>query len=130
MKNVFLILFLVIAFISEAQTQQDMNEDAYLEYQKSDSQLNEVYQLLLVDYKQDTLFIKNLKKAQRIWIKFRDAEMQMKFPEYKDSYDGSSHSMCKSIYLIELTNTRVSTLKKWLDGEDEGELCSGSVKIK
>ena len=32
-------------------------------------------------------------------------------------------------YLDELTKSRIKTLKVWLDGIEEGDVCSGSVKI-
>ena len=37
--------------------------------------------------------------------------------------------MCEAIYLNELTKSRIETLKTWLEGIEEGDICSGSVKI-
>ena len=37
--------------------------------------------------------------------------------------------MCEASYLDELTKSRIKTLKVWLDGIEEGDVCSGSVKI-
>jgi hypothetical protein len=38
--------------------------------------------------------------------------------------------MCLSNYKKELTDERIRKLKIWLIGIDEGDACSGSVKIK
>jgi uncharacterized protein YecT (DUF1311 family) len=58
-----------------------MNQQSFDSYDKADKELNNVYKKILEKYKSDTLFIKNLKISQRIWITFRDAELNMKFPD-------------------------------------------------
>lgn len=63
------------------QTQAEMNKSAIDEYDKSDKQLNTIYNKILKEYKVDTAFTSNMKKAQRLWIQFRDAEMNMMYPE-------------------------------------------------
>ena len=73
-------------------------------------------------------FVKNLKSAQRIWIKFRDAELEMKYPNYKELYYGSSHAMCSAIFLKGMTVERTKKLSIWLTGVEEGDICAGSVK--
>ena len=114
---------------SSAQTQYEMNLAAQIAYEKSDEQLNKVYQQIRSEYEQDSLFIENLKISQRLWIKFRDAELNMKYPEYQSSYYGSILPLCKSEFLKQLTDERIKTLQVWLDGIPEGDLCIGSVKL-
>ena len=116
-------------FCSYSQTQAEMNKEAYAEFNKADNELNEVYQKILAEYKTDTLFVENLKASQRIWIKFRDAELKMKFPDYPDKIYGSIHPTCRAFYLMELTEKRTESLKIWLNGTEEGDVCNGSVKI-
>ena len=106
-----------------------MNQKAHKDFQKADKELNTVYQKILQEYKSDTAFIKNFKKAQKIWVQLRDAEMNAKYPTRKEGY-GSVEPMCWSMYLEELTVERTKDLKIWLDGIEEGDVCSGSVKIK
>ena len=53
----------------------------------------------------------------------------MKYPNYEEVYNGSSHPMCKALYLKELTQERTNKLKVWLNGIEEGNLCSGSIKM-
>tara|TARA_R110001632_G_scaffold221815_1_gene352579 strand:+ start:9543 stop:9869 length:327 start_codon:yes stop_codon:yes gene_type:complete len=108
-----------------------MNKEANKEYQKADIELNNVYQKILTEYKSDSIFIDRLRKTQRIWISYRDAELEMKFPaEYKQAEYGSVYPMCISYFIKELTEERIEKLKIWLAGIEEGDICSGSVKTK
>ena len=129
MKNLFTLITLTFSFICLSQTQAEMNNKAYAEYDKSDKILNEIYQVILSEYKSDTTFITNLKKSQRLWVQFRDAEMEMKFPDYEGKVYGSIQPTCRALYLKELTDKRIETLKKWVGGVEEGDVCSGSIKI-
>ncbi|MCC9137413.1 lysozyme inhibitor LprI family protein [Pontibacter silvestris] len=130
MKRIVVVLFTLIVKSAFAQTQADMNHQVYAEYQKADNELNEVYKQLLVEYKTDTVYINNLKASQRIWINFRDAELHMKYPEREAGYYGSLHPICSTSYLAELTKERTKKLREWLAGAEEGDICSGSVRIK
>jgi len=107
-----------------------MNKTANAEYIKVDSELNSIYQKILTEYKSDTVFIDLLKKTQRIWITYRNAELEMKFPaENKQLEYGSVYPMCVSIFIKELTEERIEKLKIWVSGTEEGDVCNGSVKI-
>ena len=128
MNKILLIFFMAFNLTCFSQTQTEMNKDAYAEFNKADKKLNEVYQKILTEYKSDSTFVKNLKRAQRIWIKFRDAELEMKYPNYKELHYGSSHPMCSAIYLKEITEERTKKLNIWLTGIEEGDICAGSVK--
>jgi uncharacterized protein YecT (DUF1311 family) len=130
MKKILLVSILGVMFISLfGQTQDDMNIKANSEFEKTDKELNQIYQKLLQDYKTDTVFIKSMKDAQRQWIKFRDAQVKMKYPPYKEARE-SVLPMCQVYYLKELTDDRIKELKQWIDGVEEGDVCSGSIKVK
>jgi uncharacterized protein YecT (DUF1311 family) len=129
MNRILFLLFLTYNLTCISQTQSEMNKDANFEYNEADTELNNVYQKLLSEYKSDSIFIDRLKKAQRIWLSYRDAELEMKFPaENKQLEYGNTYSMCVSIYLEELTEQRIEKLKDWLNGIDEGNICSGSIE--
>jgi len=128
MNKIILLLLLTFSINCFSQTQAEMNQQAYASYNKTDKKLNTVYQKILVKYKTDKLFVANLKKSQRIWISFRDAEMDMKYPNYPNQNYGSIHPTCRAVYLTELTESRIKTLNVWLNGIKEGDACSGSVK--
>ena len=130
MKTLLIIQCLLFSPLLMAQSQMEMNIEARQAYLKADKRLNEVYNQILNDYSGDKLFIKNLQTSERYWIKFRDAEMLVKYPENCEVREGSVFPVCHYSYLTKLTKQRINTLNQWIEGEREGEVCSGSVKIK
>ncbi|WP_083811811.1 lysozyme inhibitor LprI family protein [Dokdonia sp. 4H-3-7-5] len=131
MKNILAILILTLTFNCFSQTQAEMNKNANKEYRKADKELNIVYQKILSEYQLDSFFIDRLKKTQRIWNSYRDAELEMKFPaDNKQAEYGSVYPMCVSLFLKELTVERTEKLRVWLNGIEEGNMWSGSVKTK
>ncbi|MEP6513679.1 MAG: lysozyme inhibitor LprI family protein [Parafilimonas sp.] len=68
--------------------------------------------------------------AQRIWIQFRDAQMDMKYPERETGYYGSIQPLCWYSYKENLTKNRIDFLNEWMKGVQEGDACSGSIQIK
>ena len=136
-RTLFITLAMLIVYstLTLAQTKDKMeNQDeetkaAIQEFKLVDAELTTVFNNLLTLYKADTEFIKNIKESQDIWIKFRAAELKTKFPDRNPGAYGSVHTMCVNDYLTELTNARITSLKVWLQGTYEGDVCSGSVKI-
>lgn len=116
-----------------AQTQDKLaNVDeetkaAIKEYNMVQSELNQVFSKVLTVYKADAEFVKNIKESQDLWLKFRAAELKTKFPEGREY--GSPYTLCVNDFLTEMTNERITTLKLWLKGTYQGDVCSGSVRI-
>jgi uncharacterized protein YecT (DUF1311 family) len=125
-KLFFLLLLSFISFCTLAQKQGDLNEISYKEYLKADKELNVVYQKIIVKYAKNAPFIKALRESQRIWVKFRKSEINMKYPE-SDGY-GSSLPMCISIFSEDFTKQRTNYLKKWLKTELDNDMCGGSLR--
>ena len=117
------------SILSSGQTQGEMNGESSSGLKNAEKELKTVYERILVEYKQDTEFIKNLKESQDLWTKLRDAELKTKFPDREPGYYGSVQPMCISDYLTELTNDRIKRLQTWLTGTEEGGVCSCSIKI-
>jgi len=116
---------------SEPQTQLDINVETCHEYEKADRQLNDVYQAILDAYRQDKTFLDALKKAQRRWIKFRDAEIEALYPgkeKDKTFKYGSIYPMCRCEALERLTRRRLKELKRWTEDAQESDACVGSTK--
>lgn len=131
MKRIsILTIFLFYFSICFAQSQAGMNKDAGDDFKQADKELNQAYQKILQEYKGQTDFLRSLKTSQQLWIKFRDAEMLVKYPKSKQADYGSVFPICWSAYKAELTRQRTRTLQVWLDGIEEGDTCSGSVKMK
>jgi uncharacterized protein YecT (DUF1311 family) len=128
MKIIFLCLLIMICSTAFCQTQFEMNKESTDSFEKADKELNEIYKKILFEYRSDTVFIKNLKASQRIWISFRDAELSLKYPEREVGWYGSMHPMCVSGFLKKLTIARIKTLTEWLSGIEDGEGCGGSIK--
>ncbi len=115
--------------IETAMTQSDMNRCASIEFEEADRELNRVYQSIMSRYKAYPVFLQRLKSAQRIWIKLRDADLEMRFPHSDDAQFeyGSIYPLCVNGLLTRLTIARIVFLKEWLIGYEEGEMCSGSL---
>lgn len=116
--------------LNTAMTQPAMNSCARHELDKADAELNRIYRQLQARYNDDAAFVTQLRASQAAWIKFRDAQMKMKFPPHPSEpyYYGSVFPMCSMLYVQRLTEDRTATLKEWLGGSAEGEVCSGSTK--
>ena len=130
MKTLILLFSLIISAEGICQSQSELSRTSIQSLQKADKELNSIYQKILTNYKSDAPFIKNLKAAQKVWIQFRDAEVKMKYPDRGPGYYGSSLPMCKADYQAALTLDSINTLKQWIDGVEEGDVCAGSVKVK
>jgi uncharacterized protein YecT (DUF1311 family) len=126
-----LILLILVgqSILSNAQSQTEMASESGSGLKNAETELNTVYERILVLYKEDTEFLKNLKESQDLWIKFRTMELKTKFPNREPGYYGSVQPMCVNDYLTELTNERIKRLKTWLTGTEEGDVCSGSIRI-
>lgn len=108
MKTILLILFLTILVTVDtiAQTQGEMNQSAYDDFDKADKELNNVYNELikLLEEKEKQLLI----KAQRDWIKFRDSHCKFEQEEFDG---GSMQPLIYSTCLKETTDKRIGDLK-------------------
>ena len=117
--------------LDHADTQLQINQCSSLDNQTADQELNSVYQAVLTKHAKDKSFIDNFKQAQRAWLKWRDAEMAAIYPEQKQpGFYGSSFAGCWSGQLATLTRERTLQLRKWLEGVQEGDVCSGSIPFK
>ncbi|HEV7238285.1 MAG TPA: lysozyme inhibitor LprI family protein [Thermoanaerobaculia bacterium] len=125
---------LLLAFTSLstlAQTQAEMDREACNEYKHADAELNRVYQQVIHEYKADGLFIEKLRGAQRAWLAYRDAQIEALYPARDPLHAyGSVHRMCHCQAMTELTLERTEVLRRWVMGVEEGDVCSGSIRIR
>jgi uncharacterized protein YecT (DUF1311 family) len=127
----FSFLFLVFfAFAIFGQTQQDINQTECIKFHKSDSLLNAIYSKVLSEYSKDTVFLLKFKKAQKNWKLLRDSDLNAMYPDTTPMFYGSVFPMCRCIFLNNRTEERIKYLKQWLDKTEEGNVCSGSIKIQ
>ena len=133
MKNIIAIALLSASLagssVGHSQTQSEMNQAAILDLKSTEDELTKVYQQVIQRYSKgsdaDLALVDKLRKAQRAWIKFRDAHIEAIFPS-EDSRHFSARPMCAAILQAELTDARIKQLREWLDGLEEGDVCAGT----
>lgn len=126
MKYLLLAFALLYATPSFAQSQVDMVKSAQADYFKADKRLNQVYNQIQLAYRNDKVFLKDLKQAQLAWIMFRDKQVALRYPARPGV--GTATPMCRFAYTQELTEQRIAELQKWLDGIPEGDVCTGTIR--
>jgi uncharacterized protein YecT (DUF1311 family) len=102
-----------------AQSQMELNAQAGSALQKSDAQLNAVYNKLrarISDAGKQKLLL-----AQQSWLRFRDLECEF---ETMGTVGGTIHSMIVAICLTRLTDQRIKDLEVQLNCK-EGDLSCG-----
>lgn len=129
-KHVGMFILIGISFVGMSQTQADATRKAREKQQNANDELVVTYNKILALYQTDTVFVANFKTSQILWEQLRDAELKTKYPSREPGYYGSMHSMCLNIYLTELTNERITKLKGWIVGGEEGDGCAGTVRSK
>jgi len=120
---IYLSLFLLSssAFAFECNpegSQSEMNQCSYDDFLKADKALNEVYQALIKQSAGDKTYITALRKAQRAWIKFRDAELDAMFSCPEEDIKLCWGSLVGLFYpnaKAELTEERTKKLQHYLD---------------
>jgi len=120
---IYLSLFLfsssIFAFECNPEgNQSEMNQCAYDDFLKADKALNDVYQKLIKKSAGDKTYIKELRKAQRAWIKFRDAELDAMFSCAEEDIKLCWGSMVGMLYpsaKAEITEERTKKLQHYID---------------
>lgn len=95
----------------EAVTQSEMNETAEEMYQLWDDTLNVVWGLLEANLNEADMEV--LRKEEREWIVFKDAEVQAAGQE---NGGGSLQPLLEAMKAAELTKTRVYELAEYAEG--------------
>jgi uncharacterized protein YecT (DUF1311 family) len=114
-----------------SQTQRASNEDACAGFKQADALLNKNYNQILKQYRKDAAFLRKLKIAQRAWVAYRNAQVEALYPEPdKRTAYGSIYPTCRCLALAKVTTLRAEDLRRWIDGAEEGDTCSGSIKGK
>jgi hypothetical protein len=111
------------------KSQTDLNLDEIDNLTYLTTKLDSIYNAVIIEYKDQEIFIKNFKKSQMLWRQFMESQMLARYPESEEYRGGSSFGMCYSQYKIQLLKERMNVLNEWLIGFPEGEMCGGSVKV-
>jgi uncharacterized protein YecT (DUF1311 family) len=113
MRRPILAALLVLALsplCATAQTQAEMNQTSASEAEAADKELNAVYKKVLATLDEEGVAL--LKKSQRAWLAYRDAEAAFSADLFRG---GSLAPMQYSETLAALTRERSERLKECLD---------------
>jgi uncharacterized protein YecT (DUF1311 family) len=114
-----------------AQTQAAMTEAACNKLKNAETALNRVYEQVLKTKAADAGFLKAFQQAQEAWVAFRDAHVHAIYPDPDPRAYGSANSMCRCTILEEMTTQRSRQLRRlWIEGIDEGDVCTGSCAVR
>lgn len=105
---------------ANASDQSTMNECADASFEKSDSQLNELYKQIEGRLKNDADTKKLLVMAQRAWVSFRDAECSFSSSEVTG---GSMYPMVVASCKDALTQSRIKEFQVYLNCKEEDTDC-------
>ena len=103
-----------------AQSQMELNAQAGSALQKSDAQLNAVYNKLRARISDAGK--QKLLAAQQSWLRFRDQECEF---ETSGTLGGSIHSMMVAVCLMRLTDQRTKDLDRLLNCQEGDLSCAG-----
>ena len=111
-----------------AAAQSELTACACDKYHEADGEMNVVYKKVIARHSGERLFIQNLRKAQRAWVAFRDAEIAAIWPVAEgDPHPwGSVWPMCECTELQAITQERTRQLREWLATGVEGDVCEGT----
>ena len=91
--------------------------------ERVDSLMTVIYNAILRIYNDDTVFISKFVLAQRIWMKYRDAELEAIMPAAPKGEYGEYEKQCRWQYRAALTKRRIEELLVWFNGQTHGSVC-------
>lgn len=100
----------------DAQTQQQLNQCHQQAYAQADSRLNAQFEQIIARLQADDAATRDLRRAQRAWLAYRDAECRFASPT-----QGSAASMVLTQCLTRLTRQRSEDFQRYLKCQ-EGDL--------
>jgi len=138
--TVLMVIVMLFPSLLNAQTTLELRQQAGTESSAADRELNSTYKKILGKLDDVNQSKKRFIEAERLWIKYRDAQIAALWPgAYTDSgkFSDSAQSLYGSsvfgcIYTVDaqLTKIRVKELRNWLaelNGEINGDMCNEEV---
>ena len=139
MRFLFSLTALLIAFhtysdelpscMANAQTQLEINQCAGINLLAARRTLESVLEKIRHAYTSASPeFLTKLDVSQKAWQESVKADMELKYPlEDKRLQYGSVYPMCASGFESRLVLARIEFLREWLNGHEDGDVCSGSI---
>jgi uncharacterized protein YecT (DUF1311 family) len=134
MRSGLILLFTLFVGTSltyaQSATQIDQSRNSCSDYLKAKKGLEDMVKHIEDEYGKYPLFIKKFRKAQDEWMSYRDAQLEMLYPEADKGEYGTFYPTCRCNWLVEFTNQRLDFLVKFVSNTNEGESCGGAVNSK
>lgn len=111
----------VAQFCAKATTQYDMNQCAGQVSGAADRELNATYQAVLKKWAAYPEMIAKLRKAQRAWLNYRDADLAARFADSQGPDRGTAFPAAYALYQASLERERTARLCDYLRGDAYGE---------
>ena len=90
-------------------------EEAFLNYKTAEAKLNDTYKKLLDKNKSDAQSTKNIRNSERLWIKFRDAQLIEKYNQDVSIENISKLTASQLVFLTILTDKRLKELQELIE---------------
>ena len=115
--------------MANAQTQLEINQCAGINLLTARRTLESMLEKIRHAYKSASPeFLTKLDVSQKAWEESVKADMELKYPfEDKRLQYGSVYPMCASGFESRLVLARIEFLREWLNGHEDGDICSGSI---
>jgi uncharacterized protein YecT (DUF1311 family) len=108
-------------------SQTEMTLEAVADYTETEKLHQQVYDEIIAIYGDNKESIEFLRRSQRAWIAFRDAQIRAIWPEIETGERmGTAERMCISIELEKITRQRILQLLTWRNGIEEGDVGAGT----
>jgi uncharacterized protein YecT (DUF1311 family) len=130
--TLFFTLFIGVT-INHAQNAKpyiDQSRNSCSDYLKSKKGLEDMVKNIQEEYAKYPLFLKKFQKAQDEWASYKDAQLEMLFPEADKAEYGAFYPTCRCNWLVEFTNQRVDFLVQFVSNTYDVESCGGAVNSK
>ena len=132
MKILQLMIFIALsAQTLLSQAQPPSSEEICMDAMKAEKELEKAVVKIQLRYNGDPVFLSKFDESQKLWMKYRKALLEMKFPAAdKEMEYGSMYQTCNCLEKIRLTRRKIQELEPWVSGKVEGDVCPGSVLIE
>ena len=122
--SLLILMFLPLAACAGDQTQAKIDAQVCDKMKAAQYKLDKLYVNIIEKYAKDAVFIKNLEASQDAWVKYRDAEIKLIYPnEYLRTY-GSVVRTCGCVEGDRLAEDRIKELEQWANGSKD--ICAGT----
>ncbi len=112
-------------------TQTEMNVCAIDSMKAAESELDSVYREVLACGVGNPVFVKNMEAAQRLWVQFRDAELEARFPVGPGEIDrvlyGSMYPMSWATEKETLAKERTGQLRRYIEDDALNLYCDPTL---